>query len=95
MDGEKDPRNLLVAFHIVHDLISRDYNLGISCSLELVGWGLSNERSLSQPHSFSVALGPFVEELFEVTSCYFPIDFTPVSSTFYLFVYSLIYLNIH
>uniref|UniRef100_A0A5F5PU70 MMS19 nucleotide excision repair protein n=1 Tax=Equus caballus TaxID=9796 RepID=A0A5F5PU70_HORSE len=48
MDGEKDPRNLLVAFHIVHDLISRDYSLG-----------------------------PFVEELFEVTSCYFPIDFTP------------------
>ncbi|XP_062957959.1 MMS19 nucleotide excision repair protein homolog isoform X3 [Cynocephalus volans] len=48
MDGEKDPRNLLVAFLIVHDLISRDYSLG-----------------------------PFVEELFEVTSCYFPIDFTP------------------
>uniref|UniRef100_A0A2R9CNW5 MMS19 nucleotide excision repair protein n=1 Tax=Pan paniscus TaxID=9597 RepID=A0A2R9CNW5_PANPA len=48
MDGEKDPRNLLVAFRIVHDLISRDYSLG-----------------------------PFVEELFEVTSCYFPIDFTP------------------
>ncbi|XP_053438842.1 MMS19 nucleotide excision repair protein homolog isoform X4 [Nycticebus coucang] len=48
MDGEKDPRNLLVAFQIVHDLISRDYSLG-----------------------------PFVEELFEVTSCYFPIDFTP------------------
>ncbi|XP_012780896.3 MMS19 nucleotide excision repair protein homolog isoform X2 [Ochotona princeps] len=48
MDGEKDPRNLLVAFRIVHDLISRDYSLG-----------------------------PFVEELFEVTSCYFPVDFTP------------------
>ncbi|KAB0399964.1 hypothetical protein E2I00_007394, partial [Balaenoptera physalus] len=48
MDGEKDPRNLLVAFRIVRDLISRDYSLG-----------------------------PFVEELFEVTSCYFPIDFTP------------------
>ncbi|XP_049646772.1 MMS19 nucleotide excision repair protein homolog isoform X3 [Suncus etruscus] len=48
MDGEKDPRNLLVAFHIVHELISRNYSLG-----------------------------PFVEELFEVTSCYFPIDFTP------------------
>ncbi|XP_020033309.2 MMS19 nucleotide excision repair protein homolog isoform X1 [Castor canadensis] len=48
MDGEKDPRNLLVAFRIVHELISREYSLG-----------------------------PFVEELFEVTSCYFPIDFTP------------------
>lgn len=30
MDGEKDPRNLLVAFRIVHDLISRDYSLGTS-----------------------------------------------------------------
>ncbi|XP_019357678.1 PREDICTED: MMS19 nucleotide excision repair protein homolog [Gavialis gangeticus] len=48
MDGEKDPRNLLVAFQIVRDLILKGY-----------------------------ALGPFVEELFEVTSCYFPIDFTP------------------
>ncbi|NXE58768.1 MMS19 protein, partial [Calcarius ornatus] len=48
MDGEKDPRNLLLAFQIVRDLIAKDY-----------------------------ALGPFVEELFEVTSCYFPVDFTP------------------
>ncbi|NXJ83552.1 MMS19 protein, partial [Trogon melanurus] len=48
MDGEKDPRNLLVAFQIVRDLIAKSYTLG-----------------------------PFVEELFEVTSCYFPIDFTP------------------
>ncbi|NWQ72814.1 MMS19 protein, partial [Columbina picui] len=48
MDGEKDPRNLLVAFQIVRDLIAKNYTLG-----------------------------PFVEELFEVTSCYFPIDFTP------------------
>lgn len=50
MDGEKDPRNLLVAFRIVHDLISRDYSLGMH-SLELAGWGLSDERLLS-PHSF-------------------------------------------
>ncbi|KAM8924824.1 MMS19 nucleotide excision repair protein homolog [Pelodytes ibericus] len=51
MDGEKDPRNLLVAFSIVQDIITKNYNLG-----------------------------PFVEELFEVTSCYFPIDFTPPSN---------------
>ncbi|XP_053168442.1 MMS19 nucleotide excision repair protein homolog isoform X2 [Hemicordylus capensis] len=48
MDGEKDPRNLLVAFQIVQDIIVKGYTLG-----------------------------PFAEELFEVTSCYFPIDFTP------------------
>ncbi|KAH0623837.1 hypothetical protein JD844_006991 [Phrynosoma platyrhinos] len=48
MDGEKDPRNLLIAFQIVRDIIVKGY-----------------------------ALGPFAEELFEVTSCYFPIDFNP------------------
>lgn len=33
-------------------------------------------------HSFSpLSAGPFVEELFEVTSCYFPVDFTPVSES--------------
>ncbi|KAM3835410.1 MMS19 nucleotide excision repair protein homolog isoform 3-T3 [Vipera latastei] len=51
MDGEKDPRNLLVAFQIVRDIIVKGY-----------------------------AIGPFAEELFEVTSCYFPIDFTPPSN---------------
>ncbi|XP_034295767.1 MMS19 nucleotide excision repair protein homolog [Pantherophis guttatus] len=51
MDGEKDPRNLLIAFQIVRDIIVKGY-----------------------------ALGPFAEELFEVTSCYFPIDFTPPSN---------------
>ncbi|XP_041065385.1 MMS19 nucleotide excision repair protein homolog [Carcharodon carcharias] len=48
MDGEKDPRNLLMAFQISRDIIINNYELG-----------------------------NFVEELFEVTSCYFPIDFTP------------------
>ncbi|KAM4636249.1 MMS19 nucleotide excision repair protein homolog isoform 2-T2 [Discoglossus pictus] len=51
MDGEKDPRNLLVAFQIVHDFITKSY-----------------------------VLGPFAEEMFEVTSCYFPIDFSPPPS---------------
>ncbi|KAG7492628.1 hypothetical protein MATL_G00016300 [Megalops atlanticus] len=48
MDGERDPRNLLLAFQIARNILHRGY-----------------------------ALGKFTEELFEVTSCYFPIDFTP------------------
>ncbi|XP_072230115.1 MMS19 nucleotide excision repair protein homolog isoform X2 [Leuresthes tenuis] len=48
MDGERDPRNLLLAFQIAKNIILRGYDLG-----------------------------KFTEELFEVTSCYFPIDFTP------------------
>ncbi|XP_068438779.1 MMS19 nucleotide excision repair protein homolog [Clinocottus analis] len=48
MDGERDPRNLLLAFQIAKSIILRGYDLG-----------------------------KFTEELFEVTSCYFPIDFTP------------------
>ncbi|XP_008313029.1 MMS19 nucleotide excision repair protein homolog [Cynoglossus semilaevis] len=48
MDGERDPRNLLLAFQIAKNIIYRGYDLG-----------------------------KFTEELFEVTGCYFPIDFTP------------------
>ncbi|KAE8284510.1 MMS19 nucleotide excision repair protein-like protein MMS19-like protein [Larimichthys crocea] len=48
MDGERDPRNLLLAFQVAKTIIRRGYDLG-----------------------------KFTEELFEVTSCYFPIDFTP------------------
>uniref|UniRef100_A0A4W5MBL5 MMS19 nucleotide excision repair protein n=1 Tax=Hucho hucho TaxID=62062 RepID=A0A4W5MBL5_9TELE len=48
VDGERDPRNLLLAFHIARKIIHEGYDLG-----------------------------KFTEELFEVTSCYFPIDFTP------------------
>ncbi|XP_035998366.1 MMS19 nucleotide excision repair protein homolog [Fundulus heteroclitus] len=48
MDGERDPRNLLLAFQIAKNIVVRGYNMG-----------------------------KFTEELFEVTSCYFPIDFSP------------------
>ncbi|XP_070782801.1 MMS19 nucleotide excision repair protein homolog [Enoplosus armatus] len=51
MDGERDPRNLLLAFQVAKNIIHRGYDLG-----------------------------KFTEELFEVTSCYFPIDFTPPPS---------------
>eukprot|EP00066_Takifugu_rubripes_P000817 XP_003961580.1 PREDICTED: MMS19 nucleotide excision repair protein homolog [Takifugu rubripes] len=48
MDGERDPRNLLLAFQVAKNIIHRGYELG-----------------------------SFTEEMFEVTSCYFPIDFAP------------------
>uniref|UniRef100_A0A8D0AX73 MMS19 nucleotide excision repair protein n=1 Tax=Sander lucioperca TaxID=283035 RepID=A0A8D0AX73_SANLU len=51
MDGERDPRNLLLAFQIAKNIVLRGYDLG-----------------------------KFAEELFEVTSCYFPIDFSPPPS---------------
>uniref|UniRef100_A0A671LU28 MMS19 nucleotide excision repair protein n=1 Tax=Sinocyclocheilus anshuiensis TaxID=1608454 RepID=A0A671LU28_9TELE len=51
VDGERDPRNLLLAFQVARNIIHRGYGLG-----------------------------KFVEELFEVMSCYFPIDFSPVST---------------
>ncbi|XP_013406469.2 MMS19 nucleotide excision repair protein homolog, partial [Lingula anatina] len=47
MDGERDPRNLVLAFNIVPVIVQ------------------------------NFPIGMFAEELFEVTSCYFPIDFTP------------------
>uniref|UniRef100_A0A673GQF8 MMS19 nucleotide excision repair protein n=1 Tax=Sinocyclocheilus rhinocerous TaxID=307959 RepID=A0A673GQF8_9TELE len=51
VDGERDPRNLLLAFQVARNIIHRGYDLG-----------------------------KFVEELFEVMSCYFPIDFSPPPS---------------
>lgn len=50
VDGERDPRNLLLLFSFLPRLFS------------------------------SVSLGPLVEDAFEVVSCYFPIDFNPVST---------------
>ena len=47
IDGEKDPRNLLVCFQNVQQIVSK------------------------------LPFEVFAEDLFEVTSCYFPIDFIP------------------
>ncbi|GAB1605862.1 MMS19 nucleotide excision repair protein homolog [Argonauta hians] len=47
MDGEKDPRNLRLAFQCAEIILKH------------------------------LPLGNFVEEIFEITACYFPIDFQP------------------
>eukprot|EP00117_Sycon_ciliatum_P016409 scpid25312/ scgid15851/ MMS19 nucleotide excision repair protein homolog; MET18 homolog; MMS19-like protein len=47
MDGEQDPRNLLLAFNLVPTIAQ------------------------------SFPIDRFIEDLFDVTSCYFPISFTP------------------
>ncbi|XP_049615429.1 MMS19 nucleotide excision repair protein homolog [Syngnathus scovelli] len=48
IDGESDPRNILLAFQIAKKIIQRGYSLD-----------------------------HYTEDLFDVTSCYFPVDFTP------------------
>nr|KAG5689041.1 hypothetical protein BaRGS_006437 [Batillaria attramentaria] len=48
MDGEKDPRNLMLAFRCAQ-IVCNHFNLG---AME--------------------------EDMFEVTACYFPIDFVPL-----------------
>ena len=62
VDGEKDPRNLLICFDCIRTICHK------------------------------LNLGPFVEEMFEVFACYFPIDFTPVFISglfFHSFCYSI------
>lgn len=99
MDGERDPRNLLLAFQVAKSIIHRGYDLGerhadaASFPPRTFFFPLllfDFLRTSQSAHSGSTALfslplisclhlGKFTEELFEVTSCYFPIDFTPVS----------------
>lgn len=68
LDGERDPRNLLLAFCSVL-LIVRNLHFGRS--------------SFSNSESNHVTLSDsLVEDLFDVISCYFPIDFSPVSTLF-------------
>lgn len=90
MDGERDPRNLLLAFQIAKNLIHRGYELGentiissllyfcasLTCSSPFF---CHSDQTVTPIHFLSAVSGKFTEELFEVTSCYFPIDFSPVS----------------
>jgi DNA repair/transcription protein MET18/MMS19 len=50
MDGEKDPRNLVMCFECIQLICKR------------------------------LTFTPFVDDLFEIFSCYFPIDFNPVGN---------------
>lgn len=98
MDGERDPRNLLLAFQIANIIIQRGYDLGegtrrcthflsvvfsvsLTFSLRFLSTApFKHDPFFLPPVNFlSSVSGKFTEELFEVTSCYFPIDFTPVS----------------
>ena len=61
IDGEKDPRNLLITFKLAIFI--------------LVGGappGSQQRATFSAPF-----VGAYFEEIFELTSCYYPITFTP------------------
>ena len=64
IDGEKDPRNLLVTFQLASFLLCCGSN----------GVGLSTPSSKRFQADL---LEQYLEEIFELTSCYFPITFHP------------------
>jgi len=79
IDGEKDPRNLLVSFRLATFLLEgTTVNTSAtnvdSTSTSASSASSSTRVSLRFP---SLLLAPFMEELFEITSCYFPITFHP------------------
>lgn len=65
IDGEKDPRNLLVTFKL-----SRSAADELAAALERAG-GSEGEGAPTR------ALEPSLDELFDVLGCYFPVKFTP------------------
>lgn len=61
-DGEKDPRNLMVAFAIAR-VLALEFDISTKFEARIT--------SLNSPHSVDVSL----QDLFNITFCYFPISF--------------------
>ncbi|KAI4893649.1 hypothetical protein NFI96_018029 [Prochilodus magdalenae] len=81
VDGERDPRNLLLAFQIARNIIHRGYDLSEYGHTGVGGVRHQYRRGAGARcdggGADRDAASQFTEELFEVMSCYFPIDFTP------------------
>jgi hypothetical protein len=72
MDGEKDPRNLLMVFDLVRFIIDK---LDISRHVEVrSSCNITTHSMAHRTHSLSP------QDIFDVVFCYFPISFTPPSN---------------
>lgn len=72
MDGEKDPRNLLVTFRLARFLLTGADGTAAALTAGNTQSG-ATKRTTFDPE----LLQQYMEELFEITSCYFPITFHP------------------
>ena len=66
MDGERDPRNLVLCFQCLQ-YMTKYLDIG---NRTLCDHSMLNLRSVE----------PYKEELFEVVACYFPMEYKPVSN---------------